>query len=77
MKSKTIITVLALTMSFVATGKAANGPNPAKVSLQQPVAQSDQDLPAKVLKQIRSNTLYGVFDWITVGASDGVVTLTG
>ncbi len=49
----------------------ATGPNDSSTGL------SDEALAQKVISQIRNNTLYGIFDWVTVSADNGVVTLNG
>jgi osmotically-inducible protein OsmY len=38
---------------------------------------SDPDLAKKVTEQLRKNVFYSIFDWVTVSANNGVVTLKG
>ena len=38
---------------------------------------SDPDLAQKVTEQLRKNVFYSIFDWVTVSANNGVVTLKG
>ena len=49
----------------------------AAVKSDRSTGTSDEALADKVKLQIQNNTLYGIFDWVTVSADNGVVTLNG
>lgn len=43
----------------------------------RPVMISDQDLYEEVVKQLRHNVFYSIYDWVNLNVKDGKVTLGG
>jgi osmotically-inducible protein OsmY len=43
----------------------------------KPMKMSDQELLDKVVEMIKKNVFYSIYDWVTIRASNGVVTLSG
>ncbi len=60
------ITVFALALPAIAATRS-----------DHPTNSSDEALAQRVKSRIQNNTLYGIFDWVTVSADNGVVTLNG
>ncbi len=76
MRSKFLVVLLLLT-GLSCLGGFTNNATADESATQPAVIPSDSALAANVLRQIQSNSLYGVFDWVTVAADDGAVTLNG
>jgi hyperosmotically inducible protein len=43
----------------------------------QPLTLTDQQLLDKVVDKIKHNIFYSIFDWVTIGVTNGTVTLNG
>ena len=43
----------------------------------KPVKMSDQELLDKVVEMVKKNVFYSIYDWVTIGVTNGVVTLSG
>jgi osmotically-inducible protein OsmY len=60
-----------------ATAQGEHGTVALKNQSVMPETPADQKLADEVLNRIENHTLYGIFDWVTVKAHSGVVTLNG